>query len=90
MSTRTYNLQKCAGSGLATQNSGKPAPTRSCIHITCEVAPCVMDAQPKTDVTVNTRSYSDVAASRPPSPQEVKETTHLPAESPSLDEQAVC
>ena len=86
MSTRTYNLQMRIGSGLAAQSSSKPTATHSHIPIAHEVTPHVADAQLKTDATVDTWSYSDVVASRPPSPQEVKETMSLLAGSPSLNE----
>ena len=85
MSTRTYNLQMCTGSGLATQNSGKPTPVRSHIPITHEVAPHKLDTQAKADATIDEQSYSDVVASRPPSPQKVKETTSSLAGTPGQD-----
>ena len=86
MSTRTYNLQMHTGSGLATQNSGEPTPVRSCIPVTCEVAPHKPDTQPKADATIDEPSYSDVVASRPSSPQKVKETTSSLAGTPGQDE----
>ena len=73
------------GSGLAAQSSSELMATHSHIPIACEVAPHVADAQLKTDATVDTQSYSDVVALRPPSPQEVKETMNSQAGSPSLN-----
>lgn len=85
MSTRTYNLQMHAGSGLATQNSQEQITACSHIPATHKVTPHVPEAQPRINATVNTWLYSDVVALRPPSPQEVKETTSLPAGDPSLE-----
>ena len=74
MSTRMYNLR------MRTPRTVKPIPIHSHIPVTREAVPRTKDAQPKSGAAVDMRSYSEVVALRPPSPQELKETMSSPAE----------
>ncbi|KAF8799892.1 hypothetical protein BYT27DRAFT_7263507 [Phlegmacium glaucopus] len=72
MSTRTYNLRARTGTGIATQ-PGEPSveipPAPAPIPLDRELATRVTGVNPAADTTTVLRTYSDVVASRPPSPR---------------------
>ena len=72
MSTRTYDLRNRTRTGLATQSgrvrNESPSPIDA-DNASTEVAPHGEGPDPNSEATVAVRSYSDVVASRPPSPR---------------------
>ena len=84
MSSRTYNLRARTRVGVATRSGAEQdSITMSHIPIRREPAPHLSGINPDSDSTPALRTYSDVVASRPPSPQ--KETSALPSGIPSGD-----
>ena len=71
-STRTYDLRARTRAGVAAQTGRTPDKSPSLIDIdnfSNEVAPHAEDPVPITETTVVVCSYSDVVASRSPSPR---------------------
>jgi hypothetical protein len=72
MSSRAYYLRTRAGSGVATQTSRAadepPSYTLETDIPLNEIAPHTEDSVPNSEATIAARLYSDVTASRPPSP----------------------
>ena len=86
MSSRTYFLRTRAGSGVATQTSRAanepPSYTLEADIPLNEITPQEEDSVPNSEANVAARLYSDVAASRPPSP--LRDRPLLPSGSPTL------
>ena len=89
MSTRTYNLRTRTGAGLGVANQTTQATDISPFHsfdtenpssVSSEAAAHTEGLGPETETTVPLRTYSDVVASRPPSPS--KERPMSMAEGP--------
>jgi hypothetical protein len=70
MSARTYNLRVRTGAGVATQASQDIPPARSPVPLPTDVViRPVTGSDPDSGVVITSRTYSDVVASRPPSPR---------------------
>ena len=71
--SRAYNLRTRTRTGLANQSeralNENTSPIDDFDQSSNEVAPPVGGSVPNTEATLQTRLYSDVAASRPPSPR---------------------
>ena len=70
-STRTYDLRARTRAGVAAQTGRTPDKSPSLIDIdnfSNEVAPHVEDPVPINEAAITVHSYSDVVASRSPSP----------------------
>ena len=87
MSTRTYNLQVRAGTGVALPsrqtNDELPPQVETVVNSLRENPPHIMGIAPRTGTTVAVRSYSDVVASRTPSPS--RERPVVPSRVPEME-----
>jgi hypothetical protein len=83
MSTRTYELRTRTRAGVAAQPSRALDESPSLIdmdHSSSEAAHNQGGLAPDAAATIATRTYSDVVAARPPSPQ--RERPEVPSVSP--------
>lgn len=81
MSSRTYYLRTRAGSGVATQPSraadDPPSYALESDIPLNEIVPQAEDSVPNSETTIAARLYSDVTASRPPSPRRDRQLSPL-------------